>query len=167
MLSPNSKGWIKKYFSLLDNYQESLNKYPGSMLSAEELIYGYLQPTGIMYGYPTRLLFLQDDYMQEWTSEEAFKVLLLEGLILVDHVKTGKFDMDALEESLKEFVLFYEETELEKAKKGWLDFKDMDIYGKLESIIRQRVDLKVSFSHKLWTSYLYNSLIFQDLLLYH
>ena len=54
-----------------------------------------------------------------------------------------------------------------KAKKGWFNFKDLTVYEKLESIISQRVDIKTSFSNKLWTTYLYNSLIFHDLLLYN
>lgn len=167
MLQPGSKGWIRKYFTIVENYQEYLDKYPGTLLNSEELIYAYLQPTGILYGYPTSLLFLEDEYLSKWTSEETFKVLLLEGLILVDHIHAGKFDHDSLEQSLSRFVNFYEETELEKAKKGWLNFKGLTVYEKLESIIDQRVDIKSSFSHKLWTSYLYNSLLFHDLILYY
>jgi hypothetical protein len=52
-MNPSSSGWIKKYFSILVDYQESLDKYPKSFV-VEELIYGYLQPTGIMYGYPKK-----------------------------------------------------------------------------------------------------------------
>lgn len=166
MLHPGSKGWIKKYFSILENYESYLNKYPGTILGAEELIYGYLQPTGILYGYPTKLLFLEDEYLSKWTSEETFKVILLEGLILIDHIQKGKFDQGSLEKSLENYVRFYESTELEKAKKSWLNFKGLSVYEKIESIIDQRVDIKARFSNKLWTSYLYNSLLFHDLLLY-
>ncbi len=167
MLNPGAKGWIKKYFSILDDYKETLNKYPSSLMSAEELIYTYLQPTGIMYGFPTSLLFLDKEVMKTWSSEESFKVLLLEGLILVDHIREGRFDKASLEESLVRFVRFYEETEIEKARKGWLEFGKLDVYEKLESIIGQRVDIKSNLSNKLWTNYLHNSLIFQDLLIYH
>ncbi len=167
MMNPSKSGWIKKYFSILDNYHESLDQYPGAILSTEELFYGYLQPTGVMYGYPTSLLFLENDLMDELSREEAFKILLLEGLILTDHLKQGKFDIDALENSLEAFVDFYEQTEIEHAKKGWFHFKDQTPYEKLESIIAQRVDIKTSFSNKLWTTYLYNSLVFHDLILYH
>ncbi|MEO9533916.1 MAG: LETM1-related biofilm-associated protein [Crocinitomicaceae bacterium] len=166
MMNPSSNGWIRKFFSIIKDYQEGLNEYPGTM-SAEELIYGYLQPTGIMYGFPTKFIFLEEDFIDKWSGEEKFKVLLLEGLILVDHINEGKFDVSSLETSLENFVKFYEETELEKAKKSWLNFKGLDVYEKLESIIERRVDIKMSFSNKLWTSYLHNSLIFQDLILYH
>jgi hypothetical protein len=166
MMNPSSGGWIRKFFSIIKNYQEGLDEYPGTM-SAEELIYGYLQPTGIMYGFPTKFIFLEEENIDKWSGEEKFKVLLLEGLILVDHVNEGKFDIDSLENALENFVKFYEETEIEKAKKSWLNFKGLDVYQKLESIIEQRVDIKMSFSNKLWTSYLHNSLIFQDLILYH
>lgn len=167
MLHPGSKGWIKKYFSLVENYQDTLDKFPGTILCPEELIYGYLQPTGLLYGFPTSLLFLEDEYLTKWTSEETFKVLLLEGFILVEHIQKGKFDRESLEQSLTKFIDFYEQTELEKAKRGWLNFKGLNTYEKLESIIDQRVDIKTSFSNKLWTSYLYNSLLFHDLILYH
>lgn len=167
MMNPSKPGWIRKYFSILDNYSEQLNRYPGTLLSPQELFYAYLQPTGIMYGYPASLLFLEDTYLEDLSKEEAYKVLLLEGLILTDHLVKGRFDIHSLENSLEEFVRFYEQTQLERAKKGWLNFKHLTVYEKLESIIAQRVDIKTSFSHKLWTSYLYNSLIFHDLLLYH
>jgi hypothetical protein len=167
MMNPSKSGWIRKYFSLLDDYRESLNKFPGSLLTTEELFYSYLQPTGIMYGYPTSLLFLQEDFIANLSSEEAFKVLLLEGLILTDHLKKGKFDIESLETSIGEFVRFYEDTQLEKAKKSWLNFKNLTVYEKLESILAQRVDIKMTLSNKLWTTYLYNSLIFHDLVLYN
>lgn len=167
MINPSKSDWIKKYFSILDDYSQSLDQYPGSILSTEELFYGYLQPTGIMYGFPTSLLFLENELMQVLSREEAFKILLLEGLILTDHLKTGAFNIEALENSLEAFVNFYELTEIEHAKKGWFDFKNQTAYAKLESIIAQRVDIKTSFSNKLWTTYLYNSLIFHDLILYH
>ena len=167
MMNPSKAGWIRKYFSILENYEDRLNRYPGTLLSPQELFYSYIQPTGLMYGYPTSLLFLEDEWLVDLSNEEAYKVLLLEGLILTDHLVKGKFDIESLEHSLEEFVRFYEQTQLEKAKRGWLNFKDLTVYEKLESIIAQRVDIKTSFSNKLWTSYLYNSLIFHDLLLYH
>lgn len=49
-ISPSSKGWVNKYFSLIENYEDVLNRFPGSILNAEELIYSFLQPTGFLYG---------------------------------------------------------------------------------------------------------------------
>jgi hypothetical protein len=166
VITPNSKGWIKKYFSIIENYEETLNSFPGSILSAEELIYAFLQPTGFLYGHPTKFVFLQEDFLPKFTVEESFKVLLLEGLVLVDHIKGGKFDRKSLDLSITRFVNFYEKTNLEKSKKSWLNFSKLDTYGKLESIISQRVEIKSSITSRLATSYLYNSLLFHDLLLY-
>lgn len=166
MMNPSKPGWVRKYFSILDDYSENLDQYPGAILSVEEMLYGYLQPTGIMYGYPTSLLFIKNDFMDDMSSEEAFRVLLLEGFILVEHLKKGQFNRDSIENSLETIVSFYELTNIERVKKSWLNFKDLTVYEKLESIIAQRVDIKTSFSNKLWTTYLYNSLIFHDLLLY-
>jgi len=166
ILNPSSKGWIKKYFSIVESHQQELKRFPGSILSAEELIYAYLQPTGFLYGHPNEFVFLDGDYIKKFTPEEAFKVLLLEGLILVDHLKDGGFDKAYLEKSLERFIDFYEQSNLEKAKKGWLDFSKLDNFGKLESIISQRVEIKQNFTSKLLATYFYNGLLFHDLILY-
>jgi len=165
-ISPGKKGWIKKYFSIIENYEEVLNRFPGSILNAEELVYAFLQPTGFLYGHPTSFVFLEDEYLKNFTPEEAFKILLLEGLVLVDHLKGGSFNETQLDESVSRFVDFYEKTNLEKAKKGWLNFSKLDLYGKLESIISQRVEIKGNIANRLVTTYLYNSLLFHDLILY-
>lgn len=165
-ISPRNKGWVKKYFSLIENYEDVLNRFPGSILNAEELVYAFVQPTGLLYGYPTSFVFLEDDFIKKFTPDESFKILLLEGLVLVDHIKGGKFNHKELEQSLERFVDFYEKTNLEKAKKGWLNFAKLDIYGKIESIISQRVEIKGNMANKLVTTYLYNGLLFHDLLLY-
>ncbi len=165
-MNPSSKGWIKKYLSVLDESKEDLNRFPGSLFSPEELIYSYVQPTGLLYGYPRAFIFLEKSYLEKLIPEESFKILLLEGLILIDHLDAGKFDIDNLELAIYRFVDFYERSNLEKAKKSWLDFSKLDVYGKLESIIDQRVEIKDKISSKLAMGYLFNSLIFHDILLY-
>jgi len=165
-ISPSNKGWVKKYFSLVKNYENVLKQFPGSILNAEELIYAIIQPTGFLYGHPTSFVFLDNDYINKFTSDESFKILLLEGLILVDYIHEGKIDHKNVESSLVRFVTFYEQTNLEKAKKSWLNFSKLNLYEKLESILSQRVTIKGSITSKLVTNYLYNSVLFHDLLLY-
>ena len=165
-MNPSSKGWIKKYISVLDESKTTLNRFPGNFLSAEELIYSYFQPTGLLYGYPREFLFIEGGYLEKLTSEESFKVLLLEGLILVDHIEIGQFDIDTLDECIIKFVDFYEKSNLEKAKKGWLDFSKLDAHSKLEDIIDRRVEVKNSITNTLALDYLHNSLLFHDLILY-
>ncbi len=166
-INANSKGWIKKYFTLIDkNYQDILKKFPGSILNAEELVYAFLQPTGFLYGHPIEFLLIDKTLIHKITTEEANKILLLEGLVLVDHFKSGEFDLKTLEHSLRRFIEFYEKTNIERAKKSWLDFSKLDDYGKLESILDQRVEIKSKLTKKLLTNYLYNGLLFSDLLLF-
>ena len=165
-ISPSSKGWVKKYFSLIENYQTVLNRFPGDILCAEELVYAFIQPTGLMYGHPISFVFIDNDHINRLSLDESFKILLLEGLFLVDYLQIGDFNHDNLEKSLIRFVDFYENTQLEKAKKSWLNFSELDVFGKVESIIDQRVKIKSKITSKLVTKYLYNSLLFHDLILY-
>lgn len=164
-MNPSSGGWIKKYFSLTEDYKAQLPVYDFKLMP-EEAMYGYLQPTGIMYGFPTQFLFLPAEEAEKWSNEEKFKVLLLESFIIADFLRRGTFLIDDLESKLERFVTFYEHSEIEHAKKSWLHFKDLDVFEKLESILGQRIDIKISLSNKLWTSYLHNSLVFQDLVLF-
>lgn len=166
MMNPSSSGWIKKFFSLKEEYDQALEEYPLE-LTPEEVIYGYLQPTGLMYGFPVKFLFTSDETHLKWSSEEKFKVLLLEGLLVVVRAHNGQIPFENEEDLIKSFISFYEETEIAKAKKGWLQFKDKSDHEKLESILSNRVDIKMSLSNKLWTTYLHNSLVFQDLILYY
>ncbi|MCB9224927.1 MAG: hypothetical protein H6582_12155 [Crocinitomicaceae bacterium] len=166
MMNPSSGGWIKKFFSLKEDYDKALDEYPLD-LSPEEVIYGTLQPTGLMYGFPVKFLFTSDEDHLKWSSDEKFKVLLLEGLLVVVRAHKGEIPFENVDDLIKNFVSFYEETEIEKAKKNWLQFKGQTDYEKLESILSQRVDIKMSLSNKLWTAYLHNSLVFQDLILYY
>ena len=165
-ISPSSKGWVKKYFSLIENYQTVLNRFPGDILCAEELVYAFIQPTGLMYGHPISFVFIDNDHIDKLSLDESFKILLLEGLFLVDYLQIGDFNHDNLEKSLIRFVDFYENTQLEKAKKSWLNFSELDIFSKVESIIDQRVKIKSKITSKLATKYLYNSLLFHDLVLF-
>lgn len=165
-ISPSSKGWVKKYFSLIEGYETVLQRFPGSVLNSEELIYAFIQPTGLMYGHPISFVFLDDQYIKKLSLDESFKILLLEGLFLVDYIHNGKINHENLEESLYRFVSFYENTQLEKAKKSWLNFSTLNIFEKVESIISQRVKIKGNIANKIVTTYLYNSLLFHDLVLY-
>ena len=165
-ISPSSKGWVKKYFSLVKNYETVLQKFPNGVLNAEELIYAFIQPTGLMYGHPVSFVFLDDDIIHKLSLDESFKILLLEGLFLVDYIHKGEINHKSLEASLNRFVAFYESTQLEKAKKGWLNFSKLNTFEKVESIISQRVKIKGNIANKIVTTYLYNSLLFHDLVLY-
>ncbi|MBD3636557.1 MAG: hypothetical protein HUJ25_04380 [Crocinitomicaceae bacterium] len=164
-MNPSSNGWIKKYFSLVKKPEKLLSEFDLT-LTPEEFIYGQLQPTGLMYGFPTNFIFLNPDETAHWSTEDKFKVLLLEGLMISDYAHTRRFDIEDIEKYLGRFISFYESTEIGIARRSWLNFKGLDVFGKLESILSQRVDIKLSLSHKLWTNYLHNSVVFQDLILY-
>lgn len=165
-MNPSSRGWIKKFFSLLDNYEEKLKHYPED-LPTEELLYGYLQPTGMLYGFPVHFLLMEDEIAVHWSGEEKFKVLLLEGLMMVYHAHFGTLDTAHPEPFLNHCVRFYAAAETEKTKKGRAYATSVDDYEQLESIIARRVTIKMRLTHTWWTAYLPNSLTFQDVLFYN
>ncbi len=166
-MNPSSKGWIKKYFSLVENHQEELMRFVDSGLSAEEIFYAYIQPTGFLYGYPTDFLFLGKEYLTKFTAEESFKVLLLEGLILVYYSQQHKNEkILSIDKLIEKFITFYEDTDIEIFKKSLVNFSKVNPYDKLEKIILKRVKIKSKLANKLVTGYLYNSLLFHDLLMF-
>lgn len=165
MLNPSSSGWIRKYFSMIVEPEKMLYQFDMN-LTDEERFYGYLQPTGISYGFPTNFLFLDEVVTEKWSSEEKFKVLLLESMLTADIICHRETTSKSHISFINRLISFYEVSNLGRAKKSWLVFKELDEYAQLESIIDQRVDLKLSLSKKLWTTYLHNSLVFQDVILY-
>jgi hypothetical protein len=82
MLSPGSKGWIDKYFSLVDEGKILLT-YP-SIPNVSSAAYVHLlsAQTGFIFGIPSHFLFYQLKDKDNWTNDEKLKVLLFETLLL-------------------------------------------------------------------------------------
>lgn len=166
-MNPNKSGWIPKYFDILQ-YQEQKDKAlkvqeGRHALSPDQQFYQKLQPSGLVYGFPTNLLYLDNKYLQEWSEHEALKVLLLEGFLSTEVIKGQRPELSPGLAS--DIALFYEKSRLVTNPKIKLNlFGTKDPAQKLEKIFAQRVDIKIRFDSKLWVSYMYNSLLFNDLI---
>ena len=57
MLLPGSKGWINKYFSLIEEGEVSLNYAHMNGITAQHHLHLLSGKTGIVFGYASRFLF--------------------------------------------------------------------------------------------------------------
>ena len=77
------KGWLKDYIEfrkeLLDK-KDSDKKQPKAR-HPDESLYGILQPTGLMYGYPIQISKEISEKIEDWDKQSKMKVLLAESLI--------------------------------------------------------------------------------------
>ena len=166
-MNPSKSNWIPKYFELLGKQKEQDQKLPQAFPSwdRDRTFYHQLQPSGIVYGFPMQLLFLDNKHLQNWSEEEALKVLLFEGFLFVEQLfgRTGEIN----DQLANDIATFYDKSRLVPNPRIRLNlFGKKDPVQKLENILAHRVDLKLNFDNKLWISYLYNSLLFHDLILF-
>lgn len=166
-MNPSKSNWIPKYYEVLERQKALTPELPKSFPSwdRDRTFYHQLQPTGIIYGFPMQMLYLDNKYLKGWSEEEALKVLLLEGFIFTERLfgRTGEINS----EFVNDIANFYDKSRLVPNPKIRLNlFGKKDPIQKLENILSHRVDLKLNFDNKLWISYLYNSLLFHDLILF-
>lgn len=167
MLQPGSKGWIKKYFDMVDKGQIELNNELPKKIARESFIHAALGRTGIIFGFPSRLHYAKDLDDSKWTSEEKLKLLLFESHLLVYKTKQveDSFDQNHFIDSLVEFYGNYNASSITKM---FSYFLKESVEEKLESILTKRVDIKMNLlDNKFWVNYLNNVFIYLDVILFN
>lgn len=166
MIAPGSKGWISKYFQLINSNELSIEfpLHPG--ISGEHFLHHYLTRTGIVYGHPTELLFGNEFDRSKWTGDETLTVLLFEALLFtyIQEYPKKKFSET---DFLSSIELFYKKHRVQSlgAFLGYL-FKESNA-EKLERILHKRTDIQRQLSStKSWLNYFNNAFIYLDILLY-
>src|SRR5689334_1869021 len=81
MLSPGSKGWIAKYFQLVETNEIVLSWNHPPEISLKQFNHHFFVQSGIVFGYPVSLLFAQEVDQRKWTRDEKLTVLLFEALL--------------------------------------------------------------------------------------
>jgi ribosomal protein L7/L12 len=166
MLAPGSKGWINKYFELVNKKAIVLSFHIPEGLNNKEFIHFTLLKSGIVFGFPGDLLFAKNLDTQSWTYKEKLKVLLFESMLLIYEQERGNTaqNKDLFKFSLLEFYgnhnahavgdifkLFLKETEDER----------------IEKVLSQRLAVKGTIlESKFWVNYLSNSFVYLDVILY-
>jgi hypothetical protein len=165
LLNPGAKNWIPKYLDLLHTGDITLDVSLARKLPQEELIHALVFQTGLVFGYPTELLFYQGD-TSKWTLDEKLKVLLFEHLLLDYSISKGESEF--LEsEFLESLLTFYRHYKVNSVLSVLTFFIKDPTSVKVESILSRRVNIRKVYSTKFWVNYLCNSLVYLDVIAYH
>lgn len=167
MLQPGSKGWINKFFYLVDKNEIDINFIRPKGLKEEHFMHLYLGQSGINFGYPSRLLFSKNIDDSSWTSEEKLKFLLFEAhyFIYLNFEKKSKISKSSFISSLLEFYGNHNSYSISKIFTFFLKEENEE---KLEDILAKRVDIKVKLlDNRIWINSLSNVFVYLDVILFH
>lgn len=166
-LSPGAKGWINKYFDLVKSRNIELQYNLPDNLSIEGFLHASIGKTGLIFGYPTKLIFAKELDEKHWTIDEKLKVLVLEAQLLVYQLnnKQNVFEKETFISSLMGFYGKHDASSIKKLLGFLIKKNDIDF---LESAISKRIEIKSNLLEgNLWINYINNCFIFLDIILYN
>ncbi len=166
-MKPSEKGWFKKFLEITPN-KEDQQKLIEQTENQDQYVYATAQPTGIMYGYPTKLPNISVKNIDEWDSKEKMKILLS------DSFRNCVFYSNQEKSENKDIALhinsFYEiiHPELVEKKKDYFFFSsDKNASEISETILNKRVDIENKWDDSFWSSFFHNSLLFLDIVFFN
>ncbi|NRA12116.1 MAG: hypothetical protein HRT57_09205 [Crocinitomicaceae bacterium] len=166
MLSPGAKGWINKYFDLVDNGEVKLHIDRPEGLRKLHFMHLTLGHSGIVFGYPMDLIFGNELDDSKWTNEEKFKLLLFEAHLFV-YLQIHKDEEFNREGFIEALVGFYESHNSSAIRKIFKVFKKESPDAMLESVLIKRIDIKLNLlDNKWWVNSLSNAFAYLDVILF-
>jgi len=166
MLSPGAKGWIKKYFDLVEKGKISLELDRVDELSKLHFMHLTLGHSGIVFGYPMQFIFAKYLDDSKWTAAERLKLLLFEShLFIYQQIHINEdFDKDAFIAALTEF---YRDHGSSSVSGLFSIFKRESNVEMLESILSKRIDIRFNLlDNKWWVNSLSNAFAYLDVILF-
>jgi hypothetical protein len=166
MLSPGAKGWINKYFELVDSGEISLHVRRPIGVRKLHFMHLTLGNCGIVFGYPIHLIFGRNLDDGKWTNEEKLKLLLFESHLFVylQIHKEKEFNKDEFIHSLSEFYQYHNARAVSKLFKL---FRKSDEVEMVEDVLAKRVDIKTNLiENKWWVNSLSNAFVYLDVILF-
>lgn len=167
ILSPGSKGWVSKYSDLIDRGEIIVAVEKPKELSVEHFAHLHLSQSGIVFGFPTELLFATKVDDSSWTTEEKLKLLLFESHLFIYSLNGGDVanDFDLFISSLIEFYGKHSSPAINKLMRFFVKESPEE---KVENILEKRTDIRINFfDNALWVNYLSNAFVYLDVILYH
>ena len=166
MLSPGAKGWIQKYFDLVDRGEISLDLERPEETRKLRFMHLTLGHSGIVFGYPLQMIFAKNVDSSAWTIEEKLKLLLFEAHMFIYQqiYVREEFDRDAFINSLADFYRHHNASSISKLYKLFVKENNVEI---LESVLAKRVDIKSNIlENKWWVNSLSNAFAYLDVILF-
>lgn len=167
MLSPGGKGWINKYFDLVENGHIKLKVVRPEGLRKLHFMHLTFTKCGIVFGYPLELIFAKSLDDSKWTTEEKLKLLLFESHLFV-YIQIHSESLFNKEEFIQSLFEFYKFHNAKSITKIFSFRKKIEIEEELlERVLAKRVDIKVNYlDNKWWVNSLSNAFTYLDVILY-
>ena len=142
-LLPGSKGWINKYFSLVEQGEIKLSYEVLTAVSAQEHLHILSCKSGIIFGYPIHFIFFNKEDVAKWTDAEKLKLLLFESLLLVYIQKHGVTN-HLKEDFTEKLITYYAHYNTKNIQDHLLFWVKDDKNSQIESIYNHFLTIKVS-----------------------
>lgn len=178
------KGWIKDYLHIRNQYTlqkefERLSAIDSSTYNPEKFLYQLLQPTGIMYGHPTRLPLeikplLRALHIDALSEADKARIVLLEGFLhsaltspRYSHIEEVIDLADATLEAALLIGRFYKAVYkgMDISHQHWFFQQERRGMQLSEFVLDNKVNNRNSIS-KFWPHFFNSSLTFLDLLFF-
>lgn len=167
MLAPGSKGWILKYFALVQQGEISLYK-KNFLANPQYFKHLTFSKTGINLGFPSEFIFSQPIDVQKWTNNEQLKYLFFEChlSVYIDNAPEGIATFDS-QKFITTLLDFYEHHSALSITKIFTFYLKESNDEKLEKILDKRTDVKKNLlDNAIWVNYLSNAFIYLDVILF-
>lgn len=164
MLSPGSKGWIKKYFALVETGEIELTipYYPEQKQHLKHLIYS---KSGILFGYPSSFIFYNNLKEDKWTIDERLTFLLFE-CHLFAYISNRGVTIHP-EEFILSLLDFHEHHSVRSISSLFTFFLKESNDIKLEKLLEKRTEIKKNLiEDTLWVNYMSNTFVYLDVILF-
>lgn len=175
------KGWIRRYLHIRNQYAlqkefERLSTPETSPKNPEAFLYQLLQPTGVLYGYPTEFPLQNKSLIRALRIEslnqrDKTKIILLESFLhsaltspRYQNMESAIDVADATLEATHLIGKYYKSVYqgLNTRYHQWFFYKDRKGLDLSEYVLENKVDIKLRPGH-FWGSFFNSSLMFLDI----
>lgn len=179
------KGWLRNYIQTRNHYAlhreyERVTALKASTELPEKLLYDLIQPTGLLYGYPTQLPYAYKSLLRavktdQLPVQDKNKIILLESL-LYSALTSDRYQeleseidvADAFLEAAFRVGTYYKSVyhNLDTKYKGLLFYRERRGLALTEYILDSRTSYPQK-EGKFWTVFINSSLLFIDILFFN
>ena len=166
MLSPGSKGWINKYFSLVEEGIVDLSYSNPSQYSKQRHLHILSGKTGIIFGHVSCFLFYKNADSSKWIEDEKLKILLFETLLLVYIQKHG-VSKTLKDDFIDSMLVYYSKYDNKGIENLFTFFVKEDKATRLETIFAKRIDNSTGIlDNRWWFKTMSNVFVYLDVILF-